>query len=119
MKELSRSRLDALVAEQEGLACVDRETIEAIQLVKLNRLLAREKARGGFYRELPEHLDSLAGLCALPFTSEEDLARRAAGMLLCSQGEVQRVLSDATSGTTGTAKRVFYTEGDLEKTVRL
>lgn len=119
MKALPRSRLDALIAEQEGLARVDRKTIEAIQLEKLNRLLAREKARGGFYRGLPERLDSLADLSTLPFTGEEDLARRAAGMLLCSQGEVRRVLSDATSGTTGTAKRVFYTEGDLENTVRL
>ena len=40
-------------------------------------------------------------------------------MLLCSQSAVQRVLSDATSGTTGAAKRVFYTEADLENTVRL
>lgn len=119
MRELPRSRLDALIAEQEGLAHVDRETIEAIQLDRLNRLLAREKARGGFYRALPERLDSLAALRALPFTRDEDLARHAAGMLLCSQGEVQRVLSDATSGTTGAAKRVFYTEGDLENTVRL
>ena len=116
---MNRSRLDALICEQEGLSALDRETIEAIQLARLNRLLAREKARGGFYRDLPELLDSLEGLRALPFTNDEDLARSAPAMLLCSQGEVQRVLSDATSGTTGAAKRVFYTEGDLENTVRL
>ena len=114
-----RSRLDALIAEQEGLTRVDRNTIEAIQLNKLNRLLAREKERGGFYRDLPERVDTLADLAALPFTTDEDLAGNAAGMLLCSQARVRRVLSDATSGTTGAAKRVFYTERDLENTVRL
>ena len=119
MSALPISRLDALIAEQEGLERVDRETIEAIQLKKLNRLLAREKARGGFYRDLPERILSLAHLSDLPFTTEEDLARHAPSLLLCSQAQVQSVLSDATSGTTGAAKRVFYTEDDLENTIRL
>ena len=113
------SRLDALIAEQEGLRRVDRESIEAIQLDRLNRLLARERERGGFYRALPEKLASLAELSALPFTTPDDLAQQAGALLLCSQAQVQRVLSDTTSGTTGAAKRVFYTAGDLENTVRL
>ena len=119
MSALSISRLDALIAEQEGLERVDRETIRAIQLSGLNRLLAREKERGGFYRDLPESLGSLEELSRLPFTTEEDLARNPGSLLLCSQAQIQRVLSDATSGTTGTAKRVFYTRTDLENTVRL
>ena len=114
-----RPRIDALIMAQEGLPEVNRASIEAMQLEKLNALLKREKARGGFYRDLPERLDSLGELAALPFTTEEDLAHNAAGLLLCSQSEVSRVLSDATSGTTGAAKRVFYTEGDCENTVRL
>ncbi len=112
-------RIDALIALQEGLERVDRETIEAIRLKKLNRLLAREKERGGFYRDLPERLFSLADLASLPFTTDEQLAANAPGLLLRSQAEISRVLSDATSGTTGAAKRVFYTEGDCERTVEL
>ena len=112
-------RIDALIAGQEGLERVDRETIEAIQLKKLNRLLAREKERGGYYRDLPERLFSLADLPSLPFTTDEQLAANAPGLLLRSQSEISRVLSDATSGTTGAAKRVFYTEGDCERTVEL
>ena len=116
---MSMPRIDALLRSQEGLTEITRSSIEALQLRKLNALLAREKARGGFYRELPERLDSLDELQSLPFTSEEDLAQNAAGLLLCSQSEISRVLSDATSGTTGAAKRVFYTEGDCERTVQL
>ena len=112
-------RIDALIAGQEGLERVDRETIEAIQLKKLNRLLTREKERGGYYRDLPERLFSLADLPSLPFTTDEQLAANAPGLLLRSQSEISRVLSDATSGTTGAAKRVFYTEGDCERTVEL
>ena len=116
---MNRSRIDAYIQEQEQLHTLTRRDIEAVQLKKLNRLLSCEKERGGFYGNLPDRLDSLADLASLPFTTDEDLAHRAGGMLLTSQGEVQRVLSDATSGTTGAAKRVFYTEGDLERTVRL
>ena len=116
---MSIPRIDALIMAQEGMSSLTRAEIEAMQLRRLNALLEREKARGGFYRELPERLDSLGELSTLPFTSDEDLAKNAAGLLLCSQSEIRRVLSDATSGTTGAAKRVFYTEGDCENTVRL
>ena len=116
---MTLSRIDALLHAQEGLKDISRAGIEGLQLQKLNALLAREKARGGFYRDLPGHLDSLSELASLPFTTDEDLAHQAPGLLLCSQAEVQRVLSDATSGTTGAAKRVFYTEGDCEHTVEL
>ena len=116
---MTRSRIDELIKMQEGLPEVTRQSLEALQLKKLNAVLKREKARNGFYKGLPDHLDSLEELAGLPFTTDEDLAQNAPGMLLCSQGEIQRVLSDATSGTTGAAKRVFYTEGDCRHTVEL
>ena len=116
---MKRSNLDALIMEQENLSTLTRADIEAVQLKKLNRLLRLEKEREGFYKYLPERLSSLAELSTLPFTTDEDLAHNAPGLLLTSQSEIRRVLSDATSGTTGTAKRVFYTEGDCENTVRL
>lgn len=116
---MSLSRIDALLLAQESLTCIARADIERMQLNKLNALLAREKERGGFYRDLPVHLASLSELASLPFTTDEDLAHHAPGLLLCSQVEIQRVLSDATSGTTGAAKRVFYTEGDCEHTIEL
>lgn len=116
---MKRSRIDAYIMEREALPEVTRESLDALKLRKLDALLKREKERGGFYKTLPDHLDSLEELQTLPFTTEEDLARSAPGLLLCSQGEIRRVLSDATSGTTGAAKRVFYTEGDCENTVKL
>ena len=115
----ARSRLDALICAQEGLSSLTRETLEAAQLQKLNRLLMRERQRAGFYGHLPSSLSSLSELSALPFTTEEDLARYAPGLMLTSQSAVSRVLSDATSGTTGLPKRVFYTAQDLENTVSL
>ena len=116
---MTRSRLDALICEQEHLETLTRKEIETVQLFKLNRLLLREKKRAGFYRNLPEHLNRLSELASLPFTTEADLSRNAPSLLLTSQRDISRILSDATSGTTGLPKRVFYTDGDLENTVQL
>ena len=116
---MKRSNLDALIMEQENLNTLTMADIEAVQRRKLKRLLALEKEREGFYKHLPESISSLAELSSLPFTTDEDLAHKASGLLLTSQSQIRRVLSDATSGTTGAAKRVFYTEGDCEHTVRL
>ncbi len=159
---MKRSRIDSFILNQEnerlcaltGSSCppLSRQLLDTLQLNKLNDLLAREKERGGFYRNLPEHLNSLADLSSLPFTTQADLASHAPGLLLTSQSQIRRVISDvspgpasssstssaaarslisgatsgtrplfsdATSGTTSAPKRVFYTEGDLENTIRL
>ena len=111
------TRLEPWICEVEGIPRLDRETLECIQLRRLNELLAREKKRGGFYRGLPERLGSLDGLRDLPFTTPEQLAENAPGLLLGSQAGVSRIISGATSGTTGPSKRIFYTERDIEHTV--
>ena len=116
---MRRTRLDALMREQEGMVSVSRAEIEAMQLRKLNALLKKEQDRQGFYRDLPASLRSLDGLKDLPFTTADDLAKHGNAMLLLSQGAVERVVTERTSGTTGEAKRLFYTAGDLERTVLL
>ena len=111
------TRLDAWIMETEGLASLTRETLQALQLARLNALLAKEKARGGFYRDLPCSLGSLRELSSLPFTTAKELSLHASAMLLGSQSQIKRVISGQTSGTQGAVKRVFYTEGDLRNTV--
>ena len=114
---MRRTRLEDWICEVEDLGALDRETLGGLQLRRLNSLLAREAARGGFYRGLPERLGSLDELRSLPFTTPEQLSQNAPGLLLGSQAEVSRIISGATSGTTGPSKRIFYTARDLEHTV--
>ena len=116
---MKRSNIDAMICKQEGVTELTREIINKIQLEKLNAVLKREKEREGFYRNLPASLESLDDLRTLPFTTGTDLVRDGGRMLLCSQGEVQKVISEQTSGTTGAGKRVFYTERDCEHTIEL
>ena len=45
---MTRTRLDALICEQEGLESLTRADIRRIQLERLNALLPRERQRRGF-----------------------------------------------------------------------
>ena len=114
---MKRTNLDSWIETIEGIPHLTRENLEQLQLRRLNEILKRLKDRGGFYKDYPEKLDSLADLQKLPFTRAEDLSAYPGKFLLTSQSEVSRVISGATSGTTGPAKRVFYTETDTAHTV--
>ena len=116
---MKRTNLDDWIETIEGIPHLNRENLEQLQLCRLNEMLKRLKDRGGFYKDYPEKLDSLAELRNLPFTRAEDLSAYPGKFLLTSQSEVSRVISGATSGTTGPAKRVFYTEKDTEQTIGL
>lgn len=59
---MKRSNIDAMICRQEKITDITRKTINKIQLDKLNAVLKREKERQGFYRDLPERLESLDDL---------------------------------------------------------
>ena len=114
---MKRTELDKWIKDTEALPELSREGLEAVQLKRLNETLERVAARGGVYAGYPRQLGSLEELQTLPFTTPEQLSERSGGFLLISQGNVERVISGATSGTTGAGKRVFYTREDMEDTV--
>ena len=116
---MKRTNLDTWIEITERIPHLTRENLEQLQLCRLNEMLKRLKDRGGFYKDYPEKLDSLTDLRNLPFTTAADLSAYPGKFLLTSQSEVSRVISGATSGTTGPAKRVFYTEKDTEQTIGL
>lgn len=114
---MNKTKLEQWIASTEALPELTREGLEALQLKRLNETLSRVKARGGFYKDYPDKLDHLCDLQTLPFTTANDLAEHPGKFLMTSQSQVSRVISGATSGTTGPAKRVFYTQTDTEHTI--
>lgn len=114
---MKKSNLDNWIIQTESLSELTRKGLENLQLRRLNQTLSRAKRRGGIYAQYPDHIESLQDLQALPFTTAQMLSAGAGNFLLCSQSQVSRVISDSTSGTSGPAKRVFYTQNDLEHTV--
>ena len=75
---MKRAALDKWICELEGLPELSREALSRLQLRRLNELLSRERARGGFYAGLPERVGSLAELAQLPFTTAEQLSQNSA-----------------------------------------
>lgn len=112
--------LDAWLARQCGAATSrDLPARLAQKQLHLLRSTLDQAMRGAFYAtrlQGREHnLSTLEDLTHLPFTTAEDL--RNWGDFLCvSQGDVQRMVTLHTSGTTGQPKRLAFTDADLAHT---
>jgi phenylacetate-coenzyme A ligase PaaK-like adenylate-forming protein len=92
------------------------------QMEKLREVVAYARDHSRIYHEKlhpiePGSLASSADLEKLPFTFPAELAQDPLSFLCVSQGEVARVTTLTTSGTSGSKKRIFFTAHDLERTV--
>ncbi|MBN2005833.1 MAG: phenylacetate--CoA ligase family protein [Anaerolineae bacterium] len=112
--------LQPWIARKVGVDRLTRAALEAYQAARLRETLAWAGTRSRFYRErlagapLPE---TLADVAALPFTTAADLCEDGLRFVCVSQGEIERVVTLDTSGTTGAAKRLYFTAADQELTV--
>lgn len=100
---------------------MNRESIAQAQLASLRRCVVWAREHSPFYRDRlagvePDRLTDLSDLAKLPFTRPTDLADRPQDLLCLSQSEVARVITVHSSGSSGPAKRVFFTESELTDT---
>lgn len=105
---------------QPEYEAMERPELEALQLERLNSLLARVYENVPLYRSkfdgagVRPRVESLGELADLPFTVKDDL--RSAypyGMFAVPLKDIVRVHS--SSGTTGQITVVGYTRGDIER----
>ncbi len=111
--------------DEDGMDCLDsmdRSGIEKYQLSRLRHTLQYANKNSSYYRKLfhenginPEEVRSLTDLSALPFTEPNHLAESPYRFLCLSQAEVEHACTFVTSGTTGPQKKIFWTQGDLER----
>jgi phenylacetate-CoA ligase len=99
---------------------LDPEHLRSHQLAKLNETLAWVAEQSAFYRRslggTGVRLSALEDIADLPFTTAEDLRTAPFNFLCVRQGEVERIVTLPTSGTTGAPKRIFFTAEDQELT---
>ncbi|HNX97339.1 MAG TPA: AMP-binding protein [Candidatus Aminicenantes bacterium] len=117
------SPVDAWVAARTGLAGeLSMEALARWQMARVRKVVAYAQERSRFYGTRlagidPRSLTSPADLARLPFTWPAEIARGAWYFLCVPPTEVTRVTTQLTSGSTGERKRVFFTGGDLERTI--
>lgn len=113
--------LDRYLAQVCGARTVAElpERLHTVQLQALNQILRRVVAHSTFYAHLFSgydlRMDKIEDLSRLPFTTAADL-RLWQDFCCVSQSEIKRVISLHTSGTTGSPKRLAFTERDLART---
>ncbi len=95
--------------------------LEAYQLDMLKTTLGLARKNSPFYRQHLrginlDALGSIQDIRQLPFIFPRDLADHGLQMLCVSQGEIARVTTLQTSGTTAPPKRIFFTRQDMEST---
>lgn len=98
-----------------------RKDLEDYQLKKLQATLSLVKAKSPFYQqkllETPETIVNLGDWQNLPFTTAEELKTDGLKMVTVSQGNIHRVVTLDTSGTSGSPKRCFFTKKDQSLTI--
>jgi len=95
--------------------CSDEKLLEL-----LNSQLEYALNNSSFYHERLEGrlpLASISELKSLPFTAPHDIVSRGRDMICVSAGEIQRIVSLFSSGTTQDPKRIFFSRSDLQRTV--
>ncbi|MGD0232286.1 MAG: DVU_1553 family AMP-dependent CoA ligase [Syntrophorhabdales bacterium] len=118
---MPKTPLEAWISRKiGGVGPMTREAVRTYQLEKLAHTLDYARKMSPFYRRHLEgfdHLTHLHDIGRLPFTSADDLRDDPQRFLCVPQGEITRVVTLGTSGTTGEPKRLFFTQDDLELTI--
>lgn len=122
MDDLHRMPAQGLwLAQKIGMppAGMTREHISQYQLNHLRQTISWAMARSSFYRQhlanfSGYHLESLEALRCLPFMTSKMLQDQGARLLCVSQNQINRVVTLESSGTTGKAKRIFFTRAEQQ-----
>ncbi len=114
--------LDGWMAEQMALAGpLTRRALDAWQAERVRDAVAFARVASPFYRarhDWPEvEIASVGDIARLPFTAPADLLRNEPPLLALSQGDVARVVTLPSSGTSGPPKRLHFSPEDREATI--
>ncbi len=118
---LTKSPLESWITRNLAVreTSLTRELIAQHQLKAIRETSTWARSHSSFYAQrlaaLPDGFPRcLEDISQLPLTSAADLAENTPGFLCVSQGEISRVVTLQSSGTSGAPKRIFFTPADQE-----
>ncbi|WP_411337696.1 DVU_1553 family AMP-dependent CoA ligase [Ruminococcus gauvreauii] len=112
--------LDEWIRQKYGIETEREEEIRGWQLGRIREVIRMVKRESHFYRKLYDGIsvpDSWEEFQRLPFTDASAVREQGLQMLCVPQGEIERVVTLATTGTSGRPKRLYFTEEDQELTI--
>jgi len=97
-------------------------TLQDWQMEQVRETLTYARERGAFYRQhlrdiQPADIRSREDLAAIPFTTPEDIICHGPAMACVALKDISRITTHNTSGSSGSPKRIYFTENDLERTI--
>lgn len=116
--------LEPWIAAKIGLADgtpLSSDALQSYQLARVKGTVEYARERSPFYRTALSGvalnaLRTLDEVAKLPFTAADDIRNDPLRFLCVPLGEIERVVTLRTSGTTTEAKRLFFTAEDLDLT---
>jgi len=98
------------------------KALEDYQIRRLNETIDNARRNSPFYarhlaslQEAP--ISTLSDITKIPFTLPSDIGKDPFHFLAVRQDDIARIVTLRTSGSTGEAKRIFFTKDDLELTI--
>jgi phenylacetate-coenzyme A ligase PaaK-like adenylate-forming protein len=121
---LAQTPLQSWIAAKVGCLpeALTHTAISNYQFEKIRQTITLVEQNGRFYQKKFSGLNTTeincqADLERIPFTDADELRRFGLQMLCVSQSEINRVVTLDTSGTSGPAKRCFFTKDDQNLTI--
>ena len=117
------SPVEKLTTERTGLG--GNMTIQSLsewQLGRIRHALSYVKKRSSFYSKHLADIDesqirTFTNIENIPFTTQQNIIDSSSGFLCVPNKEIARIRTFMTSGSTAKAKRIYFTDNDIERTV--
>ncbi|BCZ46479.1 hypothetical protein psyc5s11_25460 [Clostridium gelidum] len=121
IKTIYEKWMEDKILKETGEKKLSLESLKLYQLNEIRNIINTAK-KGKFYKDVlknikSEDIKNFEDFKSIPFTTSEDLSNNPKNFLCVALDQISRIVTINTSGTTGTSKRVFFTENDLKGTI--